>query len=63
VNAAGYADGRLLAGCVRSGSGEILATHDFQAPGFYERMGYEGKYAIEGCPSGHLDILYVKPLR
>ena len=38
VNAAGYADGRLLAGCVRSGSGEILATQDFQAPGFYDRM-------------------------
>jgi len=113
VEATGYADGRLLAGCVRDESGEIiagynghtwggycelahlwvherhrgqglgtlliraaesealardcaqiiLATHDFQAPGFYERMGYERKYVIEGRPRGHVDIIYVKPLR
>ena len=112
VKATGYANGRLLAGCVRNSSGEviagynghtwggccelanlwvhelhrgqglgalllraaesealargcarvILATHDFQAPGFYERMGYERKFAIEGRPSGHMDIIYVKPL-
>jgi len=109
----GYFDGRLLAGCVRSGTGEIiagfnghtwggccelanvwvheahrgrglgtillrsaeaeavvrgciqvvLATHSFQAPGFYERMGYQRKYVIEGRPQNHADILYVKMLR
>jgi len=34
--------------CVRV----VLAIHSFQAPGFYERMGYERKYAIEGRPKG-----------
>ena len=108
----GYFDGMLLAGCVRSDAGEIiagfnghtwggccelahvwvheryrgqglgllllrsaeaeavargcvlvvLATHSFQAPGFYERMGYERKYTIEGRPNGHADIIYVKTL-
>ena len=29
----------------------VVATHSFQAPGFYERMGYEKKYAIEGRPN------------
>jgi GNAT superfamily N-acetyltransferase len=38
----------------------VQATHSFQAPGFYDRMGYERKYAIEGRPQGHTDIIYVK---
>lgn len=112
TRATGYADGMLLAGCVRDDSGEViagyngytwggccelahvwvheehrgqgigalllrsaeaearsrgcvqivLATHDFQAPGFYERMGFERKYVIEGRPRGHADIIYAKPL-
>jgi GNAT superfamily N-acetyltransferase len=45
-------------GCIRI----VLATHTFQAPGFYERMGYERKYAIEGRPRGYADIIYVKVL-
>src|SRR5262245_54311609 len=103
--ATGYFDGMLLAGCVRSETGEIiagfnghtwgrscellhvwvheryrglglgtlllqfaeaqavargcvqivLATHSFQAPGFYERLGYARKYLIEGHPQGHSD--------
>jgi len=112
AKATGYFDGLLLAGCIRSDSGEIvagfsghtwggccelslvwvhewhrgqglgtlllrsaeaealargckrvvLATHSFQAPGFYERLGYERKYTIEGRPEGHADIIYVKVL-
>jgi ribosomal protein S18 acetylase RimI-like enzyme len=46
-------------GCARI----VLATHSFQAPGFYERMGFERKYAIEDRPKGHADIIYVKILR
>lgn len=41
----------------------VLATHSFQAPSFYERTGYERKYAIEGRPRGYADIIYVKRLR
>jgi lactoylglutathione lyase len=41
----------------------VLATHSFQAPGFYERMGYDRKYAIEGRPKGYSDVIYVKVLR
>ena len=112
AQATGYFDGMLLAGCVRSDAGEViagfdghtwggccelshvwvheqfrgrglgalllrsaeaeavargcvqivLATHSFQAPGFYERMGYERKYAIVGRPKDHADIIYAKAL-
>jgi GNAT superfamily N-acetyltransferase len=41
----------------------VLLTHSFQAPEFYERLGYERRYAIEGRPMGHSDIVYVKLLR
>ena len=40
-----------------------LATHSFQAPGFYERMGYERKHTIEGRPKDHADIIYIKVLK
>jgi ribosomal protein S18 acetylase RimI-like enzyme len=113
AKATGYFDGMLLAGCVRSDTGEViagfnghtwggccelshvwvheqyrgrglgtlllrsaeaeavargcvqvvLATHSFQAPGFYERLGYERKYTIEGRPNGHADIIYIKVLQ
>lgn len=112
AKATGFYDGKLLAGCGRSDSGEViagfnghswggccvlshvwvhegyrgqglgalllrsaeaeavasgcvqvvLATHSFQAPEFYERMGYERRYAIDGSPKGHSDIIFVKVL-
>ena len=40
----------------------VLLTHSFQAPEFYEHLGYERKYAIEGRPRGYADIVYVKRL-
>lgn len=46
-------------GCLRV----VLATHNFQAPGFYERMGYQRKYAIEGRPHRYEDVIYVKTLQ
>ena len=56
----GSAEAEAVArGCVRV----VLATHSFQAPGFYERMGYERKYAIEGRPKGHANIIYIKVLQ
>jgi GNAT superfamily N-acetyltransferase len=41
----------------------VLATHSFQAPGFYEINGYERKYTIQGQPKEHSDIIYVKLLQ
>jgi GNAT superfamily N-acetyltransferase len=41
----------------------VLATHSFQAPDFYERMGYERKCTIEGHPRNHADIIYSKSLQ
>jgi alkanesulfonate monooxygenase SsuD/methylene tetrahydromethanopterin reductase-like flavin-dependent oxidoreductase (luciferase family) len=41
----------------------VLATHSFQAPGFYERMGYERQYTIQGRPKGYADIIYAKVLQ
>jgi len=38
-------------------------THSFQAPEFYERLGYERRYAIEGRPKGHSNIVYIKLLK
>jgi GNAT superfamily N-acetyltransferase len=45
-------------GCVQI----VLATHSFQAPGFYERMGYERKYALKGRPQGYFQFIYSKML-
>ena len=46
-------------GCVQL----VLTTHSFQAPGFYERMGYERMYTLEGRPQGHAQLIYSKRLR
>jgi GNAT superfamily N-acetyltransferase len=43
-------------GCARV----ILSTHSFQAPGFYERLGYKQQAVIRDWPKGHADILYLK---
>ncbi len=40
----------------------ILMTHSFQAPGFYEHLGYDRRYAIADRPLGHSNILYAKRL-
>ena len=41
----------------------VLATYSFQAPGFYARLGYERKYAIEDKPKGHSSIVFIKLLQ
>jgi len=35
----------------------FLATHDFQAPGFYAKLGFEIVAEIDNFPIGHTDIL------
>ena len=49
---------------VRRGCSQVvLTTHSFQAPEFYARLGYDKKYAIEGRPRGHSNIVFVKLLQ
>jgi N-acetylglutamate synthase-like GNAT family acetyltransferase len=40
----------------------ILSTHSFQAPGFYERMGFEKGAVVPDYPVGYSDIFYSKRL-
>jgi len=40
----------------------ILSTHGFQAPGFYEGLGYSCVARIEDCPLGDSYMLMVKRL-
>lgn len=49
---------------VRRGCGQVvLLTHSFQAPRFYEHLGYDRKYDIVDRPRGYADIIYVKSLK
>ena len=40
----------------------VLDTHSFQAPGFYQKLGYEIISVIEDCPQGQQSIQLVKKL-
>lgn len=40
----------------------LLSTHSFQAPGFYERLGFRQIAVVQGHPKGYSDILHVKRL-
>jgi GNAT superfamily N-acetyltransferase len=40
-----------------------LNTYSFQAPGFYEKLGYRRFGAMSGSPQGHRRHFYVKRLR
>ncbi|CAG0955752.1 amino-acid N-acetyltransferase [Burkholderiales bacterium] len=60
--------GRALLGAVevearrRDCTQVVLATHTFQAAGFYETLGYRQRAAIPDYPIGHAQLLYVKKL-
>ena len=48
---------------LRRGCGQVvLSTHSFQAPAFYERLGYVKQAVIQGQPKGHASIIYAKRL-
>jgi ribosomal protein S18 acetylase RimI-like enzyme len=40
----------------------LLATHDFQAPAFYRKLGYEQEAVIRDHPSGHANCFFAKSL-
>lgn len=40
----------------------FVATHSFQAPGFYERMGYERQTVLHDHPVGYSSASYAKRL-
>ncbi len=40
----------------------VLSTHSFQAPGFYEGLGFTRVAAVHGDPKDHADLFYVKRL-
>lgn len=40
----------------------IVSSHSFQAPGFYERMGYEVVATVANHPVGHANIVFSKVL-
>ena len=59
---------RLLAAAEREverrGCSEIqLDTHDYQAPGFYRRLGYEAIGSLPGWPEDTMRIFFRKALR
>jgi len=41
----------------------FVATHSFQAPGFYERMGYERQTVLRDHPVGYSSAVYSKRLQ
>jgi GNAT superfamily N-acetyltransferase len=41
----------------------FLATHSFQAPRFYERMGYERQAFVPDHPPGHASMIFAKRLQ
>ena len=40
----------------------ILTTHSFQAPRFYEKLGFRRHAVIPNNPAGHEDFVYIKDL-
>lgn len=41
----------------------FLATHSFQAPRFYERLGYERQAFVQDHPLGHASMIFAKRLQ
>jgi ribosomal protein S18 acetylase RimI-like enzyme len=41
----------------------LLATHSFQAPDFYARLGFRELFRVDDYPSGHAEIFLLRSLR
>jgi len=53
-----FEDEAVRRGC----TGIVLATHTFQAPGFYGKLGYREVGRVEGYPRGHAQLWFLKSL-
>lgn len=51
-------DEALRRGCTQV----VLTSHSFQAPGFYERLGYRRLATIPDYPRGHANVVLTKAL-
>jgi len=40
----------------------VLETHDFQAPGFYQKLGFEAVNGVDDYPRGHRYLTLIKRL-
>jgi len=64
----GHGIGRALlqaaeAEAIRRGCAQaLLLTHSFQAPAFYERLGYVRQATVPNYPQGHAQHVYLKQL-
>jgi len=62
----GYARALLKAfiaeACSRGVRRIWVASHDFQAPGFYEKAGFKRMAEFEGWPEGHINVVLCKTL-
>lgn len=38
----------------------VVSTHTFQAPAFYERLGYRRQAVVHDNPKGHANVTFVK---
>ncbi|AZO29904.1 GNAT family N-acetyltransferase [Mesorhizobium sp. M1B.F.Ca.ET.045.04.1.1] len=53
----------FVAGAAARGARRIwVSTHDFQAPGFYEKAGFERMAEFAGWPEGHSNIILCKTM-
>jgi hypothetical protein len=41
----------------------LLSSHSFQAPSFYEHMGFEQQALVVDHPPGHANIVFAKRLQ
>jgi len=62
----GFGYGRALLDAFVAGSRGVrriwVSTHDFQAPGLYEKAGFERMAELAGWPEGHSNIILCKTL-
>ena len=55
---------RALAEAEARGCSQVLlATHSFQAPAFYVKLGFRELFRVDDYPSGHAEVFMLRALR